>query len=259
MAMKHRESYFSRQPIEEQTSKLTAEDILTEIKDSRIHLMQIFWLHAFEHIYAYQIPIVHLWLQDTLIQKTKSIDNITLDFSNIDVASKNWFVYRKANVNLFGPLAWKDLLVMKKNEILYPSDICFSIKDNTFLLCTQLPEIQIFQKEKEQSFYFQRRERRFNDLIVHKAFVQSENILAEAQLYDFSERGASIITTQKLSEGDVVELSFHSNHSGKEILFKHKAKIRSVHKLNQQFRYGLFLLDKATSTLEQIRSNKKSG
>lgn len=257
--MKHRESYFSRQPIDEQTSKLTAEDILTEIKASRIHLMQIFWLHAFEHIYAYQIPIVHLWLQDTLIHKTKSIENMKFDFSNVEADAKNWFVYRQTNVNLFGPLAWKDLLVMKKNEILRSTDICFSIKDNSFLVCSQLPEVQIFQKEKEQPFYFQRRERRYNDLSVHKATVQTENVLAEAQLYDFSERGASIVSTQKMNEGDIVELSFYSNHSGKDILFKHNAKIRSVHKTDTQYRYGLFLLDKATSTLEQIRNNKKTG
>lgn len=256
--MKHRETYFVRQPVEELTSKLTAEDILTEIKASRMHLMQVFWMHAFEHLYAYQIPIVHLWLQDMLIKNTDSKNSLNIDFSSLDATAKQWFVYRKENINLFGPLVWKDLLVMKKNEILKFSDICFSLKENIYLHIDKLPNVQIYQKEKEQAFYFQRRERRYTDLNVCKATIHSLNGEAEAQLYDFSERGASIITKQLMYEDDVVELSFYRNVFGKEILHKHKAKIRSVNKLNDGYRYGLFLLDKATSTLEQIRNVKKS-
>ncbi len=251
-------TYFVSQPTEELTCKLTGENILLEIQSFRTHLMQVFWMNAFEHIYAYQIPAVQLWLNDLLIRNTDSIVQKNVNFSYLEASVKQWFVYRKDNLNLFGPLAWTDILVMKKNEILKSSDVCFSIKENIILEMHNLPDIQIFEIEKEQAFYFQRREQRFSDLNVSTAYVNSTDFHAEAQLFDFSEHGASIVSKQLMQIDDVIELSFYRNVFGKEVLHKHKAKIRSVNKSNDEYRYGLMLLDKGSSTLEQIRKIKKS-
>ena len=148
---------------------------------------------------------------------------------------------------------------MKKKDFIYNDDFCFSFNEESYFYAKELPEIQISPKEKDQPFYFQRRSRRFNQLHQCKTKIHSKGQTIDVELIDFSENGAAIISQFELLFDEQVEISITLiDHNIPNKTFNHNAIIRSARNENGKTRYGLFLLDKAHLTLENLKNEKKA-